>query len=90
MGEYCTYFLGNKYWGCSPSIFIISIIFFIKFARRGSIVAEFELVFTKEVKDPLKPLIMVTKTGKLGNMTVVMKNMKEGRFKIAKIYFKYF
>lgn len=32
---------------------------------------EFELIFTKNVRDPLKPLMMkVNETGKLGNITV--------------------
>ncbi len=33
---------------------------------------DFELIFTKEVEDPLKPLMDVVETGKLGNMTVKM------------------
>jgi hypothetical protein len=37
---------------------------------------DFQLIFTKKkIEDPLKPLMKVAETGKLGNMTVKMKTM---------------
>lgn len=48
----------------------------VYFHRRGSIIVDFELIFTKKkIEDPLKPLMKVAETGKLGNMTVKMKTM---------------
>ncbi|CAB4017966.1 von Willebrand factor D and EGF domain-containing [Paramuricea clavata] len=50
----------------------------IKGFRRGSIIVEFDLIFTtKKVEDPLKPLMEVVETGKLGNMTVKMKTIPD-------------
>ena len=46
------------------------------FDRSGSVVVEFQLIFTGKVEEPLKPLKEVVKTGKLGNMTVEMNNTK--------------
>ena len=37
--------------------------------RQGSVLAEYELIFTEEVENPLAPLEKVAKDGKLGNMT---------------------
>ena len=39
------------------------------FNRRGSVLVDFNLIFAKEVKDPLASLNEVAKNGKLGNMT---------------------
>ena len=48
---------------------------FYFFARRGSVVVEFELIFTKKAENPLEPLYKVAETGKLGNMTFEMENL---------------
>ena len=54
-----------------PSIFLscgLNIDTFL-FNRQGSVLADYELIFTEEVEDPLAPLEKVAKDGKLGNMT---------------------
>jgi hypothetical protein len=53
--------------------------FFLSFVlchRRGSIIVEFELLFTKKVEDPLKPLMEVAEIGKLGKMRVKTNTMQ--------------
>ena len=51
--------------------FAFYIIFSLRvFHRPGSVIVEFELIFTNKVEEPLKLLKEVVKTGKLGNMTV--------------------
>ena len=42
---------------------------FVKY-RKGSVVAEFELVFTKDVEDPFKPLQEAISSGHLVNMSM--------------------
>ena len=44
--------------------------------RNGSIIVDFELIFTSEVDKPLEPLMDVAETGKLGNMTFEIKGEK--------------
>jgi hypothetical protein len=56
-----------------------SIIFFLVccvLRRRGSIIVEIELICTKEVEVPLKPLMEIKEIGKLGKMRVKMKTMQ--------------
>jgi hypothetical protein len=68
-----------------------SIIFFLVccvLRRRGSIIVEIELIFTKEVEDPLKPLMEIKEIGKLGKMRVKMKTM-QGNIKKLINRFKY-
>ncbi|CAB4026027.1 von Willebrand factor D and EGF domain-containing -like [Paramuricea clavata] len=48
----------------------------VKGFRRGSIIVEIELIFTKEVEDPLKPLMEIKEIGKLGKMRVKIKTMQ--------------
>ena len=48
------------------------------FCSEGSVKVDFELVFTREIEDPLEPLNKVAKTGKLGNRTFELEKADSG------------
>lgn len=56
--------------------------FVIRISSRGSIVVDFELIFSNKVDGPLEPLLKVERTGKLGNMTFEMNGK-------SKLYMKF-
>ena len=41
--------------------------------RKGSVVAEFELIFREDVEDPFNPLQEAISEGRFGNITVEMR-----------------
>lgn len=68
--------------GCKKDMIVdvklASKLFFVFFPRRGSVIVDFQLIFTRKVDNPLKPLEKVAKTGKLGNMTFEIQRL-DGR-----------
>ncbi|XP_028406132.1 von Willebrand factor D and EGF domain-containing protein-like isoform X2 [Dendronephthya gigantea] len=49
----------------------------VKELRQGSVIVDFQIIFTKKVDNPLEPLEKVAKAGKLGNMTFEIQRLDD-------------